>query len=61
MIYTANKPEEQGTPKGGSSLALAESLRYKNMLKGIPRAGKENIFQNEVESSLLDEKNIKDI
>ena len=61
MLYTANKPEDQGTPKGGSSLALAESLRYKNMLKGIPRAEKENIFKDEVESSLLDEKNIKDI
>jgi hypothetical protein len=61
-IYTANIPDEgSGTPKGGSPLALAESLRYKNMLKGIKddMANKQNIFEQE--SSLLDEKNIKDI
>jgi hypothetical protein len=61
-IYTANIPDEgSGTPKGGSSLALAESLRYKHMLKGIKddMKNKQNIFEQE--SSLLDEKNIKDI
>jgi hypothetical protein len=60
-VYTANIPDEgSGTPKGGSLLALAESLRYKDMLKGIPRADKQTVFNSE-ESSLLDEKNIKDI
>jgi hypothetical protein len=62
-IYTANIPEEgSGTPKGGSSLALAESLRHKDMLKGMREnmeKKKQNIFEQE--SSLLDEKNIKDI
>jgi hypothetical protein len=59
--YTANIPDEgSGTPKGGSLLALAESLRYKDMLKGIPRADKQTVFNSE-ESSLLDEKNIRDV
>ena len=61
-IYTANIPDEgSGTPKGGSPLALAESLRYKDMLKGIrtDMDNKQNVFEQE--SSLLDEKNIKDI
>jgi len=61
-IYTANIPDEgSGAPKGGSPLALAESLRYRHMLKGIKddMANKQNIFEQE--SSLLDEKNIKDI
>jgi len=61
-IYTANISDEgSGTPKGGSPLALAESLRYKHMLKGIKddMVNKQNIFEQE--SSLLDEKNIKDI
>jgi hypothetical protein len=61
-FYTANIPDEgSGTPKGGSPLALAESLRYKDMLKGM-RAdmdNKQNVFEQE--PSLLDEKNIKDI
>jgi hypothetical protein len=61
-LYTANIPDEgSGTPKGGSPLALAESLRYKDMLAGIPRADKQNIFEAQQESTLLDEKNIKDI
>jgi hypothetical protein len=58
-LYTANKPEEAGTPKGGSPLALAESFRYKNMLSGIPRAGKQIIFEAEQKSTLLNEDNIK--
>ena len=61
-MYTANIPDEgSGTPKGGSPLALAESLRYRDMLKGmrIDMDNKQNIFEQE--SSLLDEKNIKDI
>jgi hypothetical protein len=31
------------------------------MLKSIPRADKDIIFKNEPESTLLDEKNIRDI
>ena len=61
-LYTANIPDEgNGTPKSGSPLALAESLRHRDMLKGIKRdmENKQNIFEQE--SSLLDEKNIKDI
>ena len=61
-IYTANIPDGgSDTPRGGSTLALAESLRYKHMLKGIKddMKNKQNIFEQE--SSLLDEKNIKDI
>ena len=60
--YTINIPDEgSGTPKGGSPLALAESLRYKDMLKGMrdDMDNKQNIFDQE--STLLDEKNIKDI
>jgi hypothetical protein len=60
-IYTANIPDEgSGTPKSYGALALAESLRHKEMLKSIPRADKQNVFNSE-ESSLLDEKNIKNI
>jgi len=63
-LYTANIPgkgEENGTPKGGSPLALAESLKYKNLLKEIrtDMEKKQNVFEQE--SSLLDEKNIKNI
>jgi len=57
----ANIPREDGTPKSGNSLALAETLRFKSMLEAIPRAGKQIIFEAQQESSLLDEKNIKDI
>jgi hypothetical protein len=57
-IYTANKPEEAGTPKT-SLLSLAESLKYRDMLKSIPRMGKQNVFEQE--STLLNEENIKDI
>ena len=61
-LYTANIPDEgNGTPKSYGALALAESLRHKDMLKGM-RADmnkKQNLFEQE--SSLLDEKNIKDI
>jgi hypothetical protein len=61
-LYTANIPDEgSGTPKSYGALALAESMRYKSMLQGIPRADKQIIFEAEQESSLLDEKNIKDI
>jgi hypothetical protein len=60
-LYTANIPSETGTPKGGSPLALAESYRYKDMLKHIPRGEKQIIFEAEQESTLLNEENIKDI
>ncbi len=63
-IYTANIPDEgSGIPKGGSPLALAENLRYKHMLKGIKddMNNKQNIFETQQGSSLLDEENIKDI
>jgi len=61
-LYTANIPDEgSGTPKSYGALALAESLKYKDMLKSIPRADKQNVFESKQESSLLDEKNIKDI
>jgi hypothetical protein len=58
-LYTANIPDETGTPKGGSPLALAESYRYKNMLSLIPRGEKKIIFEAEEKSNLLDEDNIK--
>jgi len=61
-LYTANIPDEgSGTPKSYGALALAESLKYKDMLKSIPRSDKKMVFESEQESSLLDEKNIKDI
>jgi hypothetical protein len=52
-------PREDGTPKGGSPLALAESFKHKDLLRTIPIARKQLIFEQE--STLLDEKNIKDI
>jgi hypothetical protein len=61
-LYTANIPDEgSGTPKSYGSLALAELLRYKGVLDSIPKQDKQMIFEAEQESSLLDEKNIKDI
>jgi hypothetical protein len=61
-LYTANIPDEgSGTPKGGSPLALAEVLRNKEMLKNIPRSNKDIVFETKQESTLLDEKNIRDI
>jgi hypothetical protein len=61
-LYTANIPDEgSGTPKGGSPLALAESLIHRGILKGMPKPNKQNIFEAKQESTLLDEKNIKGI
>jgi hypothetical protein len=61
-LYTANIPDEgSGTPKSYGALALAELLRYKGMLKDAPRPDKQMIFEAQQESTLLDEKNIKDI
>jgi hypothetical protein len=58
-LYTANAPDEgSGTPKGGSPLALAESLKYKNIIRSIPKS---IVFKSEQESTLLNEENIKGI
>jgi len=58
-LYTANIPSEDGTPKGGSPLALAELQKHKTILEGINIARKTNVFEKE--PSMLDETNIKDI
>jgi hypothetical protein len=60
---TTSTPNEtgEGTPKGGSPLALTELKRNQNLLKGIKVERKSLVFENIQESSLLDEKNIKDI
>jgi hypothetical protein len=53
-LYTANKPEENGTPKS-NPLALAEYLKNKEVLKSI-------IFNKPTENKdILNEENIKDI
>jgi hypothetical protein len=59
---TLSTPNEtgEGTPKGGSPLALAELKRNKSLLESINVERKKLVF-DEQESSLLDEKNIKDI
>jgi len=56
QIYTANSPEESGTPKGGSPLALAEYRKNIRLFKDIPlnKTAKHS-------PSLLSEENIKDI
>jgi hypothetical protein len=56
-LYVANKPEESGTPKGGSPLALAELYRNKDLLKSIVF----NKPKTSEKTNMLDEKNIKDI
>jgi hypothetical protein len=60
---TTSTPNEtgEGTPKGGSPLALTELKRNQNLLKGIKAERKSLVFENIQESSLLDEKNIKGI
>ena len=59
-LYTANIPSEDGTPKG-SPLALSEFKKNKALLESITIERKKLVFENEQESSLLDEKNIKGI
>jgi hypothetical protein len=54
-LYTANIPDESGTPKGGSPLALVEYMKNKDLLKSMVFGNKSN------ENSMLDEENIKDI
>jgi hypothetical protein len=60
---TTSTPNEtgEGTPKGGSPLALTELKRNQNLLKGIKVERKSLVFENIQESNLLDEKNIKGI
>jgi hypothetical protein len=60
-LYTANIPSEDGTPKGGSPVGLAELNKHKALFEGMNIARKKLVFENEQESGLLDEKNIKDI
>jgi hypothetical protein len=54
-LYTANKSEENGTPKGGSPLALAEYFRNKDLLKSIV------FVKPSEEKDMLNESNIRDI
>ena len=57
-----NIPREDGTPKGGSPLAIAEVYKNKGALGAIPQSlRKEIIFGPDQESSLLNENNIKGI
>jgi hypothetical protein len=60
---TLSTPNEtgEGTPKGGSPLALAELTKNKGLLEGIKIERKKLVFETQQESSLLDEKNIKGI
>jgi len=63
-LYTANIPgtgEGSGTPKGGLPLALAESKKHKGLFEGMSAFRKELAIEPEQESTLLDEKNIKDV
>jgi hypothetical protein len=61
-LYTANIPAEDGTPKGGSPLAIAEAHKNKNVLGAIPKElRKEIVFGPDQEPSLLNENNIKGI
>jgi hypothetical protein len=60
---TLSTPNEtgEGTPKGGSPLALAELTKNRGLLEGIKIERKKLVFETQQESSLLDEKNIKGI
>jgi hypothetical protein len=59
---TLSTPNEtgEGTPKGGSPLALNELKKNKHLFEGMNIVRKELVFKPEQEPSLLDEKNIKD-
>jgi hypothetical protein len=61
MLYTANKSEESGTPKGGSPLALAELNKNRALFESLSSLRKEIIFESTPESDLLSEENIKNI
>jgi hypothetical protein len=59
---TLSTPNEtgEGTPKGGSPIAIAESYKIKNSLGSIPKEmRKEIVFGPDQEPSLLNENNIK--
>jgi hypothetical protein len=57
-----NIPREDGTPKGGSPLAIAEVYKNKGALGAIPQSlRKEIVFGPDQEPSLLNENNIKGI
>jgi hypothetical protein len=60
---TLSTPNEtgEGTPKGGSPLALAELKKNKKLLESIKVERKTLLFEKEQEPTLLDEKNIKGI
>jgi len=60
---TLTPPNEtgEGTPKGGSPLALTELRKNKNLFENINVIRKELVVGPEQEPSLLDEKNIKGI
>jgi len=60
---TTSTPNEtgEGTPKGGSPLALSELYKNKTLLENIKVERKKLVFENEQGSDLLDEKNIKGI
>jgi hypothetical protein len=60
---TTSTPNEtgEGTPKGGSPLALTELKKHKGLFKGFNVVRKELSIEPIQESSLLDEKNIKNI
>jgi hypothetical protein len=60
---TTSTPNEtgEGTPKGGSPLALNELKKHKGLFEGMNIARKEITIEPTQESSLLDEKNIKGI
>jgi hypothetical protein len=61
-LYTANQGDENGTPKGGSPLAIAEVHKNKGALGSIPQSlRKEIVFGPDQEPSLLNENNIKGI
>jgi hypothetical protein len=58
---TLTPPNEtgEGTPKGGSPVALSEYLKHKSSLEFLTE--KQNIFKKTQESTLLNEENIKGI
>jgi hypothetical protein len=61
MLYTANKSEESGTPKGGSPLALAELNKNRALLESLSSLRKEIVFDSALKFDLLSEENIKNI
>jgi hypothetical protein len=63
-LYTANIPSKDmadGTPKGGSPLALTEVYKNKSIFESLTHLRKDIIFNPDLDSTLLSEENIKDI